>query len=1086
MSAKAVYVLPPSYAQQRLYLACQMDQASSAYNIVKVFRLKGELNPEALELSLNEVVRRHEVLRTSFAEEGGQLRQVIREAAKLKINLERLVDGTLDERRRQAELVAIQEAGHGFELTKWPLLRVRLLRVEETEHLLILVMHHIISDGWSMGILMRELGKLYEMRNGGEAGELEELEVQYADYAVWQREWLESGELERQMEYWREQMKGAAPVLEMGSDYARGGTGSKRGRTERVRVEREATRKLRELSRSAGVTLYMSLLGAFDVMLWRYSGQEDIVVGTPIANRSRAEVEGVIGFFVNTLVMRVEVKGEASYRELLKKVKEVALGAYANQDVPFEKLVEELQPDRDFSLSPIFQVMFAVHNRPTAGLDLRGLKLETLASEYETSKFDLTLTLTDHTEVLEGAIRYNTDLFKEDTIQRMARRFERLITSIVDSPDSSVAQLDMIGPEEIHQMLTEWNDTRADYSTALLTHQLFELQAARDPDAIAVSASSGTLTYRELDRQANRLAHFLQEKGIGPERVVGICMDRSPDLILSELAVLKAGGAYLPIDPAYPQDRIAYMLASSQAPLLLTRQSLGVSLPSETAEVVAVDMIQSDLKYKNSMSPQVEVAPENLVYIIYTSGSTGRPKGVGVSHGALLNLIHWHHNAYQVTAADRATLLAGISFDASVWEVWPNLAAGGSLHIPDEQVRSDIKRLIDWINESAITRSFMATPMAELALAQPWPETSALSSLFTGGEKLHWPAGCQYPFQLGNHYGPTESTVIATFAQVSCNGGSLSSPPIGRPISNTQAYVLDRSLCPVPIGAKGELYIGGLSLARAYLDQPELTAARFIPHPYAGQPGERLYRTGDVVRHLSDGELEFWGRSDAQIKIRGYRIEPGEIEAALLDYTEVIAAAVTVYDPPDGQKQLIAYVVGRTPSSRLDRENLKDHLRQRLPSYMVPAQFISLEALPMTANGKLDKQRLPAPRTEAGDPTDEIFMSPIEEKLAGLWIEIMRLKRVGRHDNFFDIGGHSLAAMHLVAKVREHFSVELNIRHVFEAPTIPGLADMIAKKNGEGNGKHMAKISRVSERRVMAKIEQTPDDEAEQLPGDMT
>jgi amino acid adenylation domain-containing protein len=1084
MSTKAVYVLPSSYAQQRLYLACQMDQSSSAYNIVKVFRLKGELDLKALERSLNEVIRRHEALRTSFAEEGGELKQVIRESAELKISLERLVDGTLDERRRQAELIAIQEVGREFDLTKWPLLRVRLLRVSEAEHVLILVLHHIISDGWSMGILMRELGGLYEMSRRGEMVELEEPEVQYADYAVWQREWLEGGELERQMGYWREQLKGAPPVLELASDYARGRGWSKRGRSERLRVGEVATRRLKEVSRVAGATMYMSLLGAFEVLLWRYSGQEDVVVGTPIANRSRAEVEGLIGFFVNTLVMRGKVSGGMSYREVVRGVKEAALGAYANQDVPFEKLVEEMQPDRDFSHSPIFQVMFSVHNPSADVLELDGLEVEALVSEYETSKYDLTVSLGEHDGVLEGAIRYSTDLFREDTIKRMARRLERLIASVGESPDTSLAQLDLIGPHEIHHMLNEWNDTRADYSTSLLTHQLFELQAARNPDAIAVSATSGALTYGELDRRANRLAHFLRGKGVGAERVVGICMERSPDLITCELAVLKAGGAYLPIDPAYPQERIAYLLASSHAPLLLTRQSLGASLPSVTAEAVAVDTIQDDLHYQSSESPRVEVAPENLAYVIYTSGSTGRPKGVGVPHGALLNLLHWHGLTYPFTAADRATLLAGVSFDAAVWEIWPYLVSGASLHIPDEQVRSDIGRLIDWINESAITKAFMPTPMAELALAQPWPEAGSLEYLFTGGEKLHWPGGWQYPFRLANHYGPTESTVIATFAQVSGNGRNLSSPSIGRPISNTQVYVLDRSLCPVPVGAKGELYIGGLSLARAYLDQPDLTADRFIPNPYAGQKGERLYRTGDVVRHLSDGDLEFWGRSDAQIKIRGYRIEPGEIEAALLDYAGVKAAAVTVYDPPDGQKQLVAYVVGRTPSVRLDRDDLKNHLRERLPAYMVPAHFVSLEAFPLTANGKLDKQRLPAPQAEGDARGDELFMSPIEEKLAGIWAEIMRLKRVGRHDNFFDIGGHSLAAMQLVAKVREHFSVELNIRHVFEAPTIPGLADMIAKKNGEGDGKHMTKISRISGRRVLSKLEPAPDEDAEHLLGD--
>ncbi|HKQ08678.1 MAG TPA: amino acid adenylation domain-containing protein [Blastocatellia bacterium] len=1084
MSKNTVYVLPPSYAQQRMWLACQMDKTSSAYNIVKASRIRGRLNVEALERSLNEVIRRHEVLRTTFEEEDGQPMQIIREAAELRINVEPVSGSTLEERRKHAEAEANRESGRGFNLSKWPLLRVRLLRVEEDEHLLVVVLHHIIADGWSVGVMMRELDRLYGGYARGEAVRLAELEVQYADYAAWQREWLEGGEMARQLGYWREQLQGAPPALEMPTDYARPAQMGYRGRSEKVEVSEAAVEGLRRLGRQEGVTAFMEMLGGLAVLLWRQSGQGDIVIGTPIANRSRAEVEGVIGFFVNTLAVRVRVEGRESYRGLLKKVREAALGAYANQDVPFEKLVEELRPDRDSSRSPLFQVMFAVQNQPSDEIQLQGLNLEALSSEYDTSKFDLTLTLTERGDVIRGAIRYNTDLFRADTIKRMARRFERLLDALVRCPDASLHELEMIGDEEAHQLLREWNDTRASYPASPLAHALFEREAAIAPDAIAVSDASGTLTYGELDRQANRLAHYLRERGIGPERVVGICMDRSQDLIISELAVLKAGGAYLPLDPAYPPDRIAYMLESSQAPLLLTRQALGLSLDGLAAEVIAVDSIRHDLAHRSSASPHVEIAPENLAYLIYTSGSTGRPKGVGVPHASLLNLIHWTRDTYQVTAADRATLLAGISFDAAVWETWPYLTAGASLHIPPEQNRSDVWGLIQWLGESSITRSFMATPMAELALAQPWPETSPLKSLFTGGEKLHWPCGAQYPFQVGNHYGPTENTVIATSSLITPDGRGLSAPPIGRPIGNTQVYVLDPTLRTVPVGTRGELYVGGLGLARGYIGQSDLTAERFIPNPCAEQAGERMYRTGDVARHLGEGDLEFWGRADEQIKIRGYRIEPGEIEAALLDYPDVRAAAVAVYEPPDGQKHLIAYMVCREPADGDLRESLKDHLRMRLPAYMVPAQFVFLDVLPLTPNGKLDKRRLPAPQLETGERAVDVFQSPIEEQLASLWSEIMRLKRVGRHDNFFEIGGHSLAAMQLVAKVRERFSVELNIRHIFEAPTLCGLADLISKKNSEGGDKDSGRIRKLSERRMAARLEQPADDEIEQRLGD--
>jgi amino acid adenylation domain-containing protein len=1071
MPTSTIYVLPPSYAQQRLWLAYQLDKDGSAYNIIKAIGMKGDLNKEALERSINEVINRHETLRTSFDDEGGALRQVIRGEAGLTIKVEQLEAGTREQMRKQAEEEASREAGRGFDLSKWPLMRLRLLRVDEQEHILLIVMHHIISDGWSMGVMMRELGRIYDCYSRGEEHDLEELEIQYADYAAWQKEWLEGGELEKQMGYWREQMKGAPPVLEIPTDYARQAEQSYNGRGEQVVIGRETTRKLKELSRREDVTMFMSLLTAFGVLLSRYSNQKEVVVGTPMANRSRAEVEGLIGFFVNTLVMRVAVDGQESYRELLKKVKGVGLGAYANQDVPFEKLIEELQPERDLSHSPLFQVMLALQNQPADELKLRDLKLEALPFEYETSKFDMTLSLTEGNERIKGAIRYKTDLFKKETIQRMARHFERLVESVVEDPDGSVSQLEMVGPAEKHQMLVEWNDTALDCPTDLLVHQLFEAEAAKNPCAIAVASASGVLNYGELDVQANRLSHLLREKGISPEKIVGICMDRSIELIVSELAVLKAGGAYLPIDPSYPQDRIAYLVSSSQAPLLLTVQALSDRLKHLAPEVICVDSIKNELAGKSSSSLQARVAPENHAYIIYTSGSTGRPKGVGVPHASLLNLVNWHEQAYQTTCSDRATMLAGVSFDASVWEVWPYLVAGASIHIPDEQIRSSIGRLIEWMNESSITISFMPTPVAELALAQAWPDEMSLRLLLTGGEKLHWPGGARYPFHLINHYGPTENTVVATAAPIPCGARGSSAPPIGRPVSNAKLYVLDKSLRPVPIGAKGELYIGGLSLARAYLGEPALTAERFVPDPYAEQKGERLYSTGDVVRHLSDGNLEFWGRSDEQIKIRGYRIEPGEIEAALLDYPGVNMAAVIAHDPPEGQKQLVAYVVGRKQPSSLNSDSLKDHLKKRLAPYMVPATFVFLESLPLTSNGKLDKRRLPAPDADTRANSDEIFLSPVEEALAKLWSEVLRLSRICRQDNFFEIGGHSLAAMQLVAKVRQLFGVELNIRNVFEEPTVPGLAALIEKKSAEGRGKPLEKIRRVSARKAVSNLE---------------
>jgi amino acid adenylation domain-containing protein len=1081
MSTMTNYVLPPSYAQQRLWFAQQLDKTSSAYNIMRMIGIKGDLNEEALERSFNEVIGRHEVLRTSFEEEGGEPRQVIRAEARLEMKVEELPGSTPGQRRMQAVEAANREAARRFDLSKWPLMRVKLLKVDDREHVLLLVMHHIVSDGWSIGVLMRELGALYDAYSTGREASLAELEIQYADYAQWQRQWLESGELERQMTYWREQLDGAAPVLELPTDFARPALQGHRGESVEVELSRHVTAKLKQLSRREGATVFMSLLTALDLLLSRYCNQTDVVVGTPIANRTRAEVEGLIGFFANSLALRVEVREEESYRALLKTVREVALGAYANQDVPFEKVIEEMRPERDLSHHPLFQVMFSLHNQPMAELKLQDLQLEVLPSEYETSKFDLTLTLIENNGAIAGTVRYNTDLFKEETVRRMSRHFERLVQSIVEDPDSRVSRLDMMSPEEEHQILLEWNDTAVDCSSGLLVHELFEAMAAKNPDAIAVACDSEALTYDELNIRANRLAHFLREKGVGPEKVVGICMDRSTDLIVCELAVLKAGGAYLPIDPSYPPERVSYLLASSRAALLLTQRALLDGLKGSAPDAISLDSIRSDLARRVPLNPKADVISENLAYVIYTSGSTGRPKGVGITHAALSNLVTWTQQAYKVTCADRTTMLAGVSFDASVWEVWPYLAAGASIHIPDDQTRSDLGRFIRWLNEGSMTICFMPTPMAELAMAQCWPADMPLRIVHTGGEKLHWPSGAHYPFQLFNLYGPTENTVVATYIPVTHDVRGSSSPPIGRPISNVNLYVLNQSLRPVPIGANGKLYIGGRSLARGYIDQPDLTAERFIPNPYGEHAGEKLYWTGDVVRYLGEGNLEFSGRSDDQIKIRGYRIEPGEIEAALLDHPEVNTAAVIPFESPDGQKALIAYVVSRKQPSVLDTDSLKDHLRKRLAPYMIPAKFVSLETLPLTTNGKLDKRRLPAPEADTRDGSEETFLSQVEEGLAKLWAEILRLNRVGRQDNFFDIGGHSLAAMQLVAKVREQFGAELDIRSIFEEPTIPGLATLIAKKSGAPRAKPIEKMRRVDEGRVLAKLDQMSDENVEKL-----
>ncbi|RJS13574.1 non-ribosomal peptide synthetase, partial [Corallococcus sp. H22C18031201] len=1033
---KAVHDGPPrlSFAQQRLWFLDQLSPGDASYNLPVALRLLGPVDAEALRRAFEFLVLRHEALRTTFAEEQGQPFQRIHSPSRWELNLVDLRSRPESEREDQARQRVLDEARRPFDLVNGPLLRTVLLRLADESHVLVVTMHHIVSDGWSMGVLVRDLAASYSAFSAGREPRLPALPVQYADFAAWQREWLQGEALDAQLTYWKQQLSGAPSALELPTDRPRPPVQSHRGATVPVQVPPALAESLKALAQREGATPFMLLLAAFQLLMARYSGQDDVNVGSPIAGRTHEEAEGLIGFFVNTLVLRARVKPRASFRELLAQVRTTSLAAHEHQHLPFEKLVEVLQPVRDLSRSPLFQVVFVLQNAPAEALRVQGVSFQAFPLEGNSAKFDLTLSLDESPRGFTGNIEYSTQLFDASTVQRMAGHLGVLLEAIVQQPDTSVAELPLLTASEREQLLVAWNDTRVDFASNVAIHQVVAEQARRAPQAQAIHAGAKSLTYAELDEASNRLAAHLRELGVTRGARVAICAERSVELITGLLAILKAGGAYVPIAPSSPPERLAFMVEDSGATVLLTQEHLLANVPPLAARVVRVD---AELPAAPRMRDVV--GAEDLAYVIYTSGSTGRPKGVAVHHRGLMNLVSWHQRSYALGAEDRTALTAGVAFDASTWEIWPPLASGGSLRVPPESVRADPAQLLGWIANEAITVSFMPTPMAEAVLREPWPASIALRALLTGGDALHHAPPASVSTTLYNHYGPTESTVVATATPVAAGASEGGRPPIGRPIANTRAYVLDANLHLVPVGVPGELFLDSEGLAWGYLGQPALTAERFVPHPFASVPGARLYRTGDQVRWRTDGQLDYLQRLDFQVKVRGFRIELGEIEATLLSHPSVHETVVLAREDVPGDKRLVAYVAPRA-NQTLEVEALRAHLQQQLPEYMVPSAFVVLEALPVTANGKLDRKALPAPDASL---TASAYVAPrtlTEEKLAAVFAEVLRVERVGIHDDFFALGGHSLLATQLVSRVRSVFAVEMALRVLFEAPTVATLA----------------------------------------------
>ncbi|MBZ4420207.1 non-ribosomal peptide synthetase [Myxococcus sp. RHSTA-1-4] len=1038
-----------SFAQQRLWFLSQLDAGGFSYNMPNALRLKGPLDVGALEAGFQEVVRRHESLRTTFAEVDGLPVQRIHARVELKLEVEEVAEEEVIAR-------AEQEARRPFDLERGPLLRVRLLRVSPEEHVLLWCVHHIVFDGWSMGVLEREVAAMYGARVRGEEPRLEALPVQYADYARWQREWLQGEVLERQLSWWKEQLAGAPPVLELPTDRPHPPVQSFNGVHLPMRLPPELAGALRELSRKEGVTLFMTLLAGFQALLARYSGQSDLVVGSPISGRNWREVEPLLGFFVNTLALRIDTGGGVSFRELLGRVRKACLGAFAHQDLPFEQLVDALQPGRDLSRSPLFQVMFVMPGA-TVPMTLSGLVSEEVSFEPGMAKFDLTLFVRELPQGLVAYWEYNTDLFDAETVARMAGHYTRLLQAAVSQPNQRVEALPLLGEAERRRLLVEWNATEAPRPAEPGVQMLFEAWALRTPDAVAVRMGDARLSYGELNRRANQLAHVLRGRGVGPDVPVGLCVPRSLELAVGVLGILKAGGAYVPLDPAYPPERLGMMLRASRAPLLLTLSTLPAVLPEGEVHRLCLDTGGSIFAGASDANLPPLAGPESLAYVIYTSGSTGTPKGVAMPHGPLLNLVHWQLES-SVLPRGRTLQFSALSFDVCFQELFSTWAAGGELVLVSEEQRRDAHALLDLMDQQEVERLFLPfVALQNLAEVADREERvpRRLREIITAGEQLRvTPAlrrlarrleGCV----LHNQYGPVESHVTTALTLSGAPEAWPDLPSIGRPIANARIHLLDEHLSPVPIGVPGEVFIGGEVLARGYLHRPELTQERFVPDPFSSRPGARLYRTGDFARYLPDGSIAFLGRRDSQVKVRGYRIELAEVEAALAHHPALKDCVVEAREAGSGHKRLVGYVVGAGGPPPPVTE-LRAFLKERLPEYMVPVHFVPMDAFPLTPSGKVNRRALPAPEGASHEST-RARVAPrtsLELQLVRVWEEVLGLHPLGIRDDFFELGGHSLLAVRLLARVRELTGHSLPVAALFQGATVERVAELLRREQG--------------------------------------
>lgn len=1051
---------PQSFAQQRLWFLSQLQPNNIAYNVPTAISINGKLEVEALQRSLEEIVRRHETLRTTFGVHQGQPVQIIGAPAPFPLAVIDLSASASQQRQAEIQQWAHLEFQRPFDLTRGPLIRATLLLLDPADSLLLLTYHHIVADGWSKGILVSELKTLYSAFVAGQPSPLADLPIQYADFAVWQTEWLhslaapdaqvitehqlasqeEQGQtlLTKQLRYWRQQLAGPLPVLELPTDRPRPPIQTFHGAHLAINIPERLMHDLRALSQREGVTLFMTLLASFQLLLARYSGQEDILTGSPIAGRTRAETEALIGFFVNALVLRTNFAGNPTFQEVLQRVREVCLAAYARQDVPFEQVVEAVYPTRDLSRSPLFQVMFGLHEAAWwLEADVAGLQLRQVEIESNISVFDITWSVTTRGF---GIVEYNTDLFEESTIARMLEHWYALLRAIVARPDQRLAEIPLLTAAEQAQILYRWNETQRFPPRPRGLHQLFEEQARLTPTAVALKTSTVSLTYQEVERRANQLTHALCRLGLPAGGHVGVCMSKVPETIISLLAILKAGGVYVPLDPHYPQERLAFMAADAQLSVLLTQQKVRHCLPALELPTLYLesDWFQESTECTEPLTR--EAVPEQLAYIIYTSGSTGHPKGVQVSHQGIHNLVEVQKRNFELQAGERVLQFSSLSFDASIWEICMSICTGATLCLGDEDAVLAGQALEATLASLAITVVTLPPSLLASLSSATLPQ---LRTIIVAGEACpaelvaSWASGRRF----FNAYGPTEATVCATLER--CTDGTRQ-PAIGRPIDNTQMYILDPSLHPVPMGVAGELYIGGTGLAYAYLNRPGLTAERFVPHPFTRQEGARLYRTGDRGRYRADGTIEFLGRIDNQVKIRGHRIEPGEIEAALLEHPAVQTCVVVAQKSAADEQQLVAYVTAHAQHVFSSKE-LRAHLQQRLPEYMLPALLLPLEHMPLTPNGKIDRKSLPDAQAvrQQREATLVLPTTSTESVIASIWQDCLHLEKVGLHENFFELGGHSLLVVQVIQRTQEHFQHEVALTDLFEYPTVSAFAKFL-------------------------------------------
>ncbi|NHZ33324.1 non-ribosomal peptide synthetase, partial [Massilia rubra] len=1075
--------LPLSFAQQRLWFLDQLDHAAgAAYHMPAGLRLSGQLDTDALVRALDRIVARHESLRTCFVEVDGTPWQRIGAAGQGMALARHDLSHLRGHEQEQALAAQAQdESAAPFDLARGPLIRARLLRLGEREHVLLVTQHHIVSDGWSVGVLVREFAALYTAFSQSLDDPLAPLAIQYADYALWQRDYLQGEALERQCSFWSAHLAGAPALLELPTDHPRPARQSHAGASVAFALPAALTAQLQALGQRHGATLFMVLLGAWSVLMSRLSGQDDVVIGTPVANRQRAEVEPLIGFFVNTLAVRVRLDADPSVAQLLEQVKGTLLDAYAHQDIPFEQVVEVVKPVRSLAHSPLFQVMLTLNNTPERrSIVLPGLSLNGIESDVTSAQCDLTMSLTEVDGVLAGELTYASSLFEQGTILRLISAWETVLTAMAGDDQQTSSRVPLLSASERHRVLETFNTTRQGEPAERTIHRIVEKQAENHPKAVALRCDGQALSYSELNRKANQLAHYLIGLGIEPDQRVAICMDRSLDMFVGLLAVLKAGAAYVPLDPGYPLARLRYMIEDSAPRVLLTRQDFASVVPQPGLPVLAIDgKEEAAIAAASAANPQVDaLTAGHLAYVIYTSGSTGTPKGVMIDHAAACNLAMAQRQLLGLTATAQVLQFASFSFDACVWEILMAWGAGATLHVAQRDALLPGSSLCGTMRDLGITHATL--PSAVLALS---PDIAMLPRLhlIAAGEVLQTQLAERLRSRhvLMNAYGPTEATVCATAYLV--RDDSPNRVPIGKPLANMRVYILDRHGAPVPVGVRGEMYIGGAGIGRGYLGRADLTAERFVADPFSDKPGARMYKTGDIGRWLDDGNVDYVGRNDTQVKLRGFRIEPGEIESRLRECAGVREAVVVVRAQAAAADTLVAYLTCDTEDGG-NSAHWRRHLSELLPDYMVPAHFVVLAAMPLTPNGKIDVGNLPAPQRAAlALAAVEEPDGPVETVLAALWCELLGLARVGRNDNFFELGGHSLQVVRLIGRIREQFDVELSPKAVFQSPVLVDLSETIieaklAAFSDEELAAMDAELNVLSERELLNLISESKDD----------